>query len=76
MATVQSKLQYGIAAWGAACKTSQNSLINSQKKILKILCNKPGTFGSEELLKITKVDTIKILHAIKTVRYCKKKYVH
>lgn len=72
MATVQSKLQYGIAAWGAAYKTTQNSLIIAQKKILKMLYNKPKTFGSEEIFKITKIDTIKTLHAVKTLKYCKK----
>ena len=72
MALIQSKIQYGIAAWGAAYKTNLKSIERNQKKFLKILYKKPRTFGTKQLFQEIKVPTISELHQIATIKYVKK----
>lgn len=72
MALIQSKLQYGISAWGGAYKTNLEPLVRSQKKFLKILYGKPKKYSTKQLFKETGVLTIEELHEINTLKYIKK----
>ena len=71
-AMIQSKIQYGISAWGATYKTNLRPVIRSQKKFLKILYNKPKIYSTKMLFKKTGVPTIEELHEISTIKYVKK----
>ena len=55
---IQSKIQYGIAAWGAAYKTTLKPIIRCPKKFLKILYKKLHRYSSNKLFAETKVPTI------------------
>lgn len=55
LALVESILNYCITAWGGACKTTLQSIIITQKYILKIMLNKPKKFSSTILFKEAKV---------------------
>lgn len=54
-ALLESRLSYGIIAWGSAAYCHLRKLEILQKKILKIMLHKSSTYSSDELYIITKL---------------------
>lgn len=46
---VESRLRYGISAWGSSVKTYINKLGIIEKRFIKIIFNKPNTYPSDDL---------------------------
>ena len=67
---VQSHLQYGISAWGAACKSSLNPIVTSHKRVIRIISSAQYLAHTSPLfksLKILKFDDLNHLATIKFV---------
>lgn len=75
-ALVQSLLSYGILVWGGTNKTLINNLAILQKRIIKIILNKPYTYSTEMLYKEFNVMNITELYALEILKYYYKNKHH
>lgn len=62
-----SILRYGILIWGGANKTIIKEIETIQKRVLKVIYNKPLTYSSELLFKETKQLNIKETFGLKAI---------
>lgn len=69
---VQSILQYGIIAWGSACKTTLETLRRSHNIILRIILSKDRMYSSALLYKEFEVFDITQLYLYKMLHFMNK----
>lgn len=68
-ALVESRIRYGILGWGGVHQTYLNKINVLQKRILKIIYNKPRTYPSETIYKLSNVMDPRKIHMYSIILY-------